>query len=108
MFGGEPFSGAGEAGLDFISAEEDAVFAAEVVEDAEIIARGNDEATFAENRLRNYGGHGFWRDDALESLFEVVRKALGGCAAFCAVGVGVRNAIDLAGEGREANFVGIR
>src|ERR1700745_109722 len=44
MFGGEPFAGAGEAGLHFVSDEEDAVLAADILQELEVIARRNDEA----------------------------------------------------------------
>jgi len=47
MFGGEPFTGAGEAGLHFVGDEENAVLAADILQELEIIVRRNDEAAFA-------------------------------------------------------------
>ena len=47
VFGGEPFAGAREAGLDFVGNEEDAVLAADGVERFEVVARRDDEAAFA-------------------------------------------------------------
>src|SRR5258708_7489359 len=98
MFGGEPFAGAGEAGLHFVGDEENAVLAADVLQQLEVVARGNDEAAFAENGLSDDGGDGFRSDGALEGVFEVVRKGFGGGALFATIGIGEGNAVDVAGE----------
>src|SRR6266851_5155342 len=70
MFGGEPFASAGEAGLHFVGDEEDAVLAADSLQQLEIIARGNDEAAFTENGFGDHGGDGFGRDGTVEGVFE--------------------------------------
>src|SRR5439155_709266 len=62
MFGGKPFAGAGEAGLHFVDDEEDAVLAASILQQPEVVARRNDEAAFAEDRLGDYGGDGLGSD----------------------------------------------
>jgi len=49
MFGGKPFSGSREAGLDFVGDKKDAVLAADILQKLEIVARWDDEATFALN-----------------------------------------------------------
>src|SRR6266478_10035060 len=74
MFGGKPFAGAGEAGLHFVGDEENAVLAADILQQLEIIARGDDEAAFAENGFGDDGGDGFGSNGTLEGVFEVVRK----------------------------------
>src|SRR5713226_4395625 len=74
MFGGEPFAGAGEAGLDFVGDEEDAVLAADVLQQLEIAGRGNDEAAFAENGFGDDGGDGFSSHGAFESVLEMMRE----------------------------------
>src|SRR5713226_4322560 len=56
MFGGEQLAGAGESGLHFVANEENTVLAADILQQLEIIARGNDEAAFAENGLGDDGG----------------------------------------------------
>src|SRR6266478_1297675 len=108
MFGGEPFAGAGETGLHFVGDEENAVLAADILQELEIIARGNDEAAFAENGFGDYGGDGFRSDGTLEGVFEIMGEGFGGGAFFGAVGIGEGNPIDVAGEGLEAGFIRMR
>src|SRR5467141_1516973 len=108
MFGGEPFAGAGEAGLHFIGDEENAVFAADILEELEIIARRNDEAAFAKNGFGDDGSDGFRSDGTLEGIFEIMRKSFGRSAFFAAIGIGERNAVDVAGERLEAGFIRMR
>src|SRR5258708_6025135 len=108
VLGGEPFAGAGEAGLHFVGDEEDAVLAADILQQLEVVARGNDEATFAENGFGDHGGDGFGSDGALEGVFEMMREGFGGGSLFAAVGIGERNTVDVAGERLEAGFIGMR
>jgi hypothetical protein len=51
MFRSEPLAGARETGLHFVGNEENAVLAANVLEQPEIIARRNNKAAFPKNRL---------------------------------------------------------
>src|SRR5690242_1842053 len=51
MFGSEPFTSAREARLDFVGNEENAVLAADILQQLEVIARGDDKTAFAENRF---------------------------------------------------------
>src|SRR5260370_1061936 len=108
MFGGEPFAGAGEAGLHFVGNEENAALAADILQELEIIVRGNDEAAFAKNGLGNHRGNRFGGDGTLEGIFEMLREGFGGSAFFSAIGISERNAVDVAGERFEAGFIGMR
>src|SRR5712691_5839646 len=99
MFGGEPFAGASEAGLHFVGDEENAVVAADVLQQLEVAGRRNDEAAFAENGLGDHGGDGFGSHRTLESVFEVMRESFRGGAFFGPVGISERNAVDVAGKG---------
>jgi len=108
MFGGEPFTGAGEAGLHFVGDEENAVLAADILQELEIIARRNDEAAFAKDGLGNHRGNGFGGYGALEGIFEMMREGFGGSAFFSAIRISERNAVDVAGERFEAGFIGMR
>src|SRR5258708_26986434 len=56
MLRGEPFAGAGEPGLHFVRDEENAVFVADILQQLEIVAWGNDEAAFPENGFGNHVG----------------------------------------------------
>jgi hypothetical protein len=78
MLGGEPFAGASEAGLHFVGDKENAVFAADILQELEVLTRRDDETAFAENRLGDDGGDGFGSDGTLEGVFEVMRKSFGG------------------------------
>src|SRR5204863_5105401 len=108
MFGGEPFAGAGEAGLHFVGDKENAVLAANVLQQLEVVARRNDEAAFAEDGFGDDGGDGFGSDDTLERVFEVVRESFGGGTFFAAIRISERNAVDVAGERREPGFIRMR
>src|SRR5439155_15472119 len=108
MFGGKPFAGAGETGLHFVGDEENAVLAANVLQQLEVAARRNDEAAFAKNRFGDDGGDGFRSDDTLEGVFEVVRESFGGGTFFATVRISERDAVDVAGERREAGFIRMR
>ena len=108
MFGGEPFAGASEAGLHFVGDEENAVLAADALQQLEIAGRRNDEAAFAENGLGDHGGDGFGSHRTLESVFEVTRESFRGGAFFGPVGISKRNAVDVAGKGLEAGFIRMR
>src|SRR5271168_378554 len=105
MFGGKPFSGAREAGLDFVGDKKDAVLAADILQKLEIVARWNDEATFALNWFDNQGRYGFRRDGTLERVFEMMRKVGGTRARWIAIRIGEGNAINVAGERLKAGFV---
>src|SRR5258708_32620906 len=108
MFGGEPFAGAGEAGLHFVGDEENAVLAADILQELEIIVRGDDEAAFAKNRFGDDGSDGFGSDGTLEGIFEMMREGFRGGAFFAAIGIGERNAVNVAGERLEAGFIRMR
>src|SRR5580704_10178410 len=105
MFGSEPLAGAREARLNFVGDEEDAVLAANILEKLEVIAGRNNEAAFAENGLGDYGGDGFGCHGALEGVFEMMREFRRCCAGWIAIGIGKRNAVDVARERLEACFV---
>ena len=79
----------------------------------EELGRGNNEAAFAEYRLDDNSGDTFFGDVATEKLGECLRAAMNLAvwvrfAVRAAVAVGVRNAIDLAGERFEASLIGMR
>src|SRR4029077_19235665 len=105
MFGGEPFAGAGETGLHFVGDEEDAVLAADILQELEIVARWNDEAAFAENGFGDDGGYRFGGDGTLEGVFEVMRESFRSAAFFAAVGISERNTVNVAGERLETSFI---
>src|SRR6266850_31403 len=75
MFRGEPFAGTSEPRLHFISDEQNAVLAADILKQLEVVARGNDEAAFAENGLGDNSGDGFRSDRGLEAGFVRMRFA---------------------------------
>src|SRR5205807_5005054 len=108
MFGGEPSSGAAKAGLHFVGDEKDAMAAANLLQELEVVGRRDDKAAFAENGLGDDRGDRFRRDGALEGVFEMVGKISGRRPRRVAIRIGVRNAIDVAGKGLEAGFVGMR
>ena len=72
----------------------------------------NDESAFAQNRLGNHGRDIFRCDHALESVFQVARaeqiarRILQRIGA--AIAVRVRNAVNIAGERREAGLIRMR
>ena len=94
--------------MHFVSDEENAVLAANVLQQLEVAARRNDEAAFAKNRFGDDGGDGFRSDDTLEGVFEVVRESFGGGTFFAAIRISERNAVNVAGERREAGFIRMR
>ena len=104
MLGGKPFSGAAETGLHFVGDEEDTVFAANVLQQLEVIMRRNNKAAFAENGFGDDRGDGFGSDGTLEGVFEMVGKIFDRCSGSVAVGISVGDAINVAGEGLEASF----
>src|SRR6266850_61904 len=108
MFRGEPFAGTSEPRLHFISDEQNAVLAADILKQLEVVARGNDEAAFAENGLGDNSGDGFRSDRALEGVFQMMRESPRGGALFATVRISEGNAVDIAGEGLEAGFVRMR
>src|SRR5256885_3048574 len=108
MFRGEPFAGTSESGLHFISDKENAVFAGDILQQLEVLARGNDEAAFTENRLGDDGGDGFRSHGTSEGVFQMIRESFGGGALFAAVRISKGNAVDIAGEGLKAGFVRMR
>jgi len=108
MFRGEPLAGAGEARLYFVRDEENAVLAADVLQQLEVAGRGNDEAAFAENRLGNDGGDGFGSHGTLEGIFQIMGEGFRRGSFFTTVRIRERNTVDVAGKGLEARFVGMR
>src|SRR6266567_6172067 len=108
MFGSEPFAGASKTGLHFVGDEENAVLAADILKQLEIIARRNDEAALAENGLGDDGSDGFGSDGALEGVFEIMRESFRCSTFFGAVGIGKRNAVNVAGKRLEAGFIRMR
>src|SRR5260370_5128549 len=107
MLRGEWLAGARKAGLHFVGDEENAVFAADILEQLEVLARRNDEATFPENGLEDYGGGGFWSHGTLESIFQVMRGGFRRGAFFAPVPIGERDSVAIAGQGLESRFVGL-
>src|SRR5215469_5948840 len=112
MLDGEHFSGAPDAALHFIGDKQDAVLVADFSDDRKKLARRNNEAAFAENRLSNNGSDLVGGNDTLEGVLKVPRAghvARGiGKAVGAVVAVGVRDAVDFRREWAEANLVGIR
>src|SRR5262249_23762299 len=108
VFGGEPLPGAAATGLHFIGDEEDAVLTADLLEQREIVARRNDEAAFAEDRLSDDRGDGFGSDGAFECVLEMVREGLGRGAFSAAIGISKWDPVNVAGKWVEARFVGMR
>src|SRR5712675_2227947 len=108
MFAGEPFSSARETGLHFIGNEENSMLAANFLQQGEIVFWRDYEAALAQDRFGDDRGHRLWRDAALECVFEVMREGFRGGAFFTAIRICKRDAIDIAGEGLKAGFVGMR
>src|SRR6267142_6047140 len=108
MFAGEPFSSARETGLHFIGNEENSMLAANFLQQGEIIFWRDYEAAFAQDWFGDDRGHRLRRNAALECVFEVMREGFRGGAFFSAIGICKRDAIDIAGEGLKAGFVGMR
>src|SRR5437667_3430702 len=108
MFGSKPFAGAGEAGLHFVGDKENAVLAANVLQQPEVVARRNDEAAFAEDRFGDHGGDGFGSDGTFEGVFKMLRESFGGGAFFAAIRISERDAVDVAGKGLEAGLIRMR
>src|SRR5260370_39308903 len=108
MFGGESYAGAGEAGLPFVGDEENAVFAADILQQLEVVARRNDKAAFPKNGLGDHRGDGFRSNGTLKGVFQVMRKSFRGGSLFAAVRIGERNTVDVAGKGLEAGLIGMR
>ena len=108
MFRGKPLAGAGETGLHFVGDEENAVLAADILQQLEVVARRNDEAAFAENGFGDNRGDGFRSDGTLESVFQAMGEGFRGSSYFAPVGIGKRNTVNVAGKGLEAGFVGMR
>src|SRR6266487_2769969 len=108
MLGSEPFAGASKTGLHFVGDEENAVLATDILKQLEIITRRNDEAALAENGLGDDGGDGFGSDGTLEGVFEIMRESFRCSTFFGAVGIGKRNAVNVAGKRLEAGFIGMR
>src|SRR5262249_43208934 len=80
---------------------------ADVLEQLEIVAGRNDEATLAENGFGNDGGDGFGRDGTLERVFEIVSEPFSCSTVFATVRIGERDAVDVACKRLEARFVGM-
>src|SRR6266849_7395567 len=108
MLARKPFPGARKSGLHFVGDEQNSVLAANFLHDLEIIARWNNESTFAENRLGNHRGNGFRRDHALERVFKIIREGFRRGAFLRAVGICEWNAVHVAGERLEARLVRMR
>ena len=108
MFGGEPFAGAGETGLHFVGDKENAVLAANILQQLEVVARRNDEAAFAEDGFGDDGGDGFGSDGTFERIFKMMRESFGGGSFFAAIRISERNAVNVAGERCEAGLIRMR
>ena len=96
--------------MDFVGDEDDAVLVANGTQFAKELRRRNHEATFAQDWFDDDGGDGFRSDVAAEEFVEGLRAAIDfalgvGLAIRAAVTVGVRYAVNLAGEGLEAGFI---
>src|SRR5258708_13404265 len=88
MLRSEPFSGAADPGLNFIDDENNAVLAADVVKDAEVVLRGHDKSAFAKHRLGNHRRDRLGRDNPFEGIFQMMRESFGGGSPFPQVGLG--------------------
>src|SRR5258708_31750336 len=105
MLRSKPFSGAADSGLDFIGDENNAVLAADVVENAEVVPRRHDKTTFAKHGLRNHRRDRLGSDNPFEGIFQLMRETLGGCAFPSAIGVGKRNPVYFARKRRKTVFL---
>src|SRR5713226_8295361 len=108
MFAGEPFPGAAKARLHLIRNKQDAVLAASLLQNLEIISRRHNEAAFAQNRFGNDRCHRLRRDLALERIFKVVGKALRVRAAPRTIRIREGNAINVAGKWLKSSLVRMR
>src|SRR5260370_38661049 len=91
MLRSKPFSGAADSGLNFIGDEKNAVLAAHVVEDAEVVPRRHDKTTFAKHGLGNQRRDGLGSNNPLEGIFQMMPETLGGFALPSPIGLGERN-----------------
>src|ERR1700694_6290687 len=98
MLPSAPFSGAADSGLDFTGYKNNAVLAADVVKDAEVVPRGHDKSAFAKHGLGNHRRDRFGRDNPFKSIFQMMRESFGGVALLSAIGVGERNPVNVARE----------
>src|SRR5260370_27842330 len=108
MLRSKPFSGAADSGLNFIGDEKNAVLAAHVVEDAEVVPRRHDKTTFAKHGLGNQRRDGLGSNNPLEGIFQMMPETLGGCALPSAISVGERNPVYVAPKKRKTGFIGMR
>src|SRR5882762_11556112 len=108
MLRSEPFSGAADSGLDFIGDENNAVLAADVVKDAEVVPGWHDKSAFAKHRLRNHRRDRLGRDNPFEGIFQMMRKSFGGGALLSAVGLGKWNPVNFARERCKPGFIRMR
>src|SRR6266852_3382553 len=108
MFAGEPLPGAAKSGLHLIGNKQDAVFAANLLQNLEIISRRHNKAALAQNGFGNDRGHRFRRDLALECVFKMMSKALRVCAAFRTVRIREGNAVNVAGKRLKSSLVRMR
>src|ERR1700674_2428210 len=105
MLRSEPFSGAADSGLDFIGDKNNAVLAADVVKDAEVVLRGHDKSAFAKHGLGNHRRDGLGRDNPFKSIFQMMRESFGGGSFLSAVGVGEWNPVNVARERCKPAFI---
>src|SRR5260370_2440463 len=108
MFAGEPLPGAAKSGLHLIRNKQDAVLAASLLQNLEIISRRHNKAAFAQNRFGNDRGHRFRRDLALECIFKMISEARCVCAALRTVRVREGNAVNVAGKRLKSSLVRMR
>jgi len=106
MLRSEPFSGAADPGLNFIDDENNAVLAADVVKDAEVVLRGHDKSAFAKHRLGNHRRDRLGRDNPFEGIFQMMRESFGGGSLLSAVGIGEWNPVNVAREGANPALYG--
>src|SRR5208337_189982 len=100
-----------EAGLNFVGNKQNSVLVAEIDQRFEVIRRRSNESTFSQDRFGDHGGNFFVGNDAFEGVFEMARAVKIAGRIFqivrAAITVGERDAVHLAGERREASFIGM-
>src|SRR6476646_11206140 len=105
MLDREEAAGAGEAALDLVADEDDAVLVTDLTQSLHELERRRDESALALHGLEHDRGNVLGRDQGREGAAESCER-LGGRRA--AEGVRVRHAVDLGREGAETRLVGMR
>src|SRR5580704_10427888 len=107
---GKHFTGAGEAGLDFVGDEEDAVLVEDFLYLFEIVWRRTDDAAFAHDWFGDEGGYiagGGEADYVVDGFGALVSAFFGVVAPLRTVGVGCGGEGDAGGVGASAFFAAL-